>query len=140
MTNMRVFIVLACAASLAAVGCSSSSSSAGTEGGVAVTEQDFSIAASPSSAPAGEVSFDITNNGPAAHEFLVVKSDEDPGSLTVKDGIVPEDSLDLIDEQEDIAPSTTATLTVDLEAGSYILMCNVNGHYQQGMHAGFTVT
>jgi len=58
----------------------------------------------------------------------------------VKDGIVPEDSLDLIDEQEDIAPSTTATLTVDLEAGSYILMCNVNGHYQQGMHAGFTVT
>ena len=140
MTYRRVFIALACAASFAAVGCSSSSSSPGTEGGIAVTEQDFSIAASPSSAAAGEVSFDITNNGPAAHEFLVVKSDEDSGSLTVKDGIVPEDTIDLIDEQEEIAPSTNTTLTVDLEAGSYILMCNLNGHYQQGMHAGFTVT
>ena len=140
MTYRRVFIVLACAASLAAVGCSSSSTSAGTEGGIAVTEQDFSIATSPNSAAAGEVSFDITNNGPATHEFLVVKSDEDPGPLTVKDGIVPEDTIDLIDEQEEIAPSTNTTLTVDLEAGSYILMCNLNGHYQQGMHAGFTVT
>jgi uncharacterized cupredoxin-like copper-binding protein len=142
MTHVRGFVVLACALSLAAVGCSSSSSSgSAAEGGIGVTEQDFSIAVSPSSATAGEVTFNVTNNGPSTHEFLVVKSDEDPGSLTVdKDGIVPEDSLDLIDELEDVAPNTAPTLTVDLEAGSYILMCNIAGHYQQGMHTGFTVS
>ena len=139
MVRTRIVVALACALSLAAVGCSSSSSSA--EGGIGVTEQDFTISVSPSSVAAGSVTFNITNNGPSAHEFLVVKSDEDPGSLTVdKEGIVPEDSLDVIDEAEDIAPGTAPTLTVDLEAGSYILMCNIVGHYQQGMHTGFTVT
>jgi uncharacterized cupredoxin-like copper-binding protein len=124
---------------LATVGCSSSSSSA--EGGIGVTEQDFSIAVSPGSAAAGEVSFNITNNGPTTHEFLIVKSEEDPASLQVdKDDIVPEDSLDVVDEQEEIAPGTAPTLTADLEAGSYILMCNLPTHYEQGMHTGFTVT
>lgn len=137
---LRTRIVVAIGAiALATVGCSSSSSSA--EGGIGVTEQDFSIAVSPSSAAAGEVSFNITNNGPTTHEFLIVKSDEDPASLQVdKDDIVPEDSLDVVDEQEDIAPGTAPTLTADLEAGSYILMCNLPTHYEQGMHTGFTVT
>ena len=90
MVHTRIAVALACALSLAAVGCSSSSSSA--EGGIGVTEQDFTITVSPSSVAAGSVTFNITNNGPSAHEFLVVKSDEDPGSLTVdKEGIVPED-------------------------------------------------
>ena len=137
---LRTRIVVAIGAiALATVGCSSSSSSA--EGGIGVTEQDFSIAVSPSSAAGGEVSFNITNNGPTTHEFLIVKSDEDPASLQVdKDDIVPEDSLDVVDEQEDIAPGTAPTLTADLEAGSYILMCNRPPHYEQGMHTGFTVT
>ena len=116
MVHTRIAVALACALSLAAVGCSSSSSSA--EGGIGVTEQDFTITVSPSSVAAGSVTFNITNNGPSAHE----------------------DSLDVIDEAEDIPPGTTPTLTVDLEAGSYILMCNIVGHYQQGMHTGFTVT
>lgn len=143
MDRTRIVVALACALSLAGVGCSSSSSSssAAAEGGIAATEQDFSIAVSPSSAAAGDISFTITNNGPSTHEFVIVKSDEDPGSFEVgKDGTVPEDALDVVDEQEDIAPNTAPTLTVNLEAGSYILMCNISGHYAQGMHAGFTVT
>ena len=137
---LRTRIVLAIGAlALATVGCSSNSSSA--EGGVAATEQDFAISVASSSAPAGDVTFTITNNGPSTHEFLVVHSDEDPGSLTVDDnGVVPEDDLDVVDEQEEIAPGTAPSLTVSLEAGSYILMCNLPGHYQQGMHTGFTVT
>jgi len=127
------------ALALATVGCSSDGSSA--EGGIATTEADFSIAVASSSAPAGDVTFTITNNGPSTHEFLVVSSDEDPGSLAVDDsGEVPEDDLDIVDEVEEIAPATTPSLTVNLEAGSYILMCNLPGHYQQGMHAGFTVS
>jgi uncharacterized cupredoxin-like copper-binding protein len=142
MTQLRI-VVIACAVALAGVACSSSSSSSAssTEGGIGATEQDFSITVSPSSAPAGELSFTITNNGPSAHEFVIVKSDEDPGSFEVgKDGTVPEDKLDVIDEQEDIAPGTSPTLTTNLEAGSYVFICNIPGHYQQGMHVGFTVT
>ena len=135
---------IGCAMALAAAGCSSSSSSSGAsipEGAVGVTEQDFSISVSSSSAAAGDVTFAITNNGPSAHEFVIIASDEDPASFEVgDDGTVPEESLDVVDEQEDIAPGTTPILTTSLDAGSYVFICNLPGHYQQGMHAGFTVT
>jgi uncharacterized cupredoxin-like copper-binding protein len=136
----RIIVAVCCAVALTAVGCSSSSSSAGA-GGIPVTEQDFSISVSPSSAAAGDISFTITNNGPTTHEFVIIASDEDPASLEVGDDeTVSEDSLDIVDEQEEIAPGTTSTLSTNLEAGSYIFICNLPTHYEQGMHTGFTVT
>lgn len=50
-----------------------------------------------------------------------------------------EDGLNVVDEQEDIAPSTTGVLETNLDAGSYVIICNLPGHYDQGMHAAFTV-
>ena len=151
---IRNRLVVACVAALAlgTVACSSSSSSSTSAGGtttsssseggatVSATEKDFAITLDPTEASAGEVTFDISNEGPSAHEFLVVASDEAPDSFQAEDGVVPEDSLDVVDEAEDIAPSTTTDLTVDLEAGSYVIMCNLPGHYEAGMHAGFTVS
>ena len=57
------------------------------------------------------------------------------------------EGVELIDEIEDIAVGDTPTLTVSLDAGSYVLICNIvedEGdetivHYQQGMRTGFTV-
>jgi uncharacterized cupredoxin-like copper-binding protein len=141
----RVTIAVAAFAMLGAVACSSSSSSTsssagGDTGGVSATEKDFSIDLGSSSAPAGSVTFNITNDGPSAHEFVIVQTDDAPYALPVKDSEVEEDKLTVVDEQEDIAPSTTATLTTDLEAGSYVIICNVTGHYEAGMHTAFTVS
>jgi uncharacterized cupredoxin-like copper-binding protein len=140
----RLTITTAAVALLGAVACSSSSSSssAGSSdtGGVSATEKDFSIDLATSSAPAGSVTFNISNEGPSAHEFVIVKTDDAPDALPVKDNTVEEDKVDVVDEAEDIAPSTTATLTTDLEAGSYVIICNIPAHYEQGMHAAFTVS
>ena len=139
MIRARIVVAMTCVLGLAAMGCSSSSSA--SEGGIGVTEQDFSIAVSPSSVAAGDITFTVTNDGPSTHEFVIVKSDDDPASFEVgDDGTVPEDSLDVVDEIEDIAPGTAPTLTTNLEAGSYVFICNVPGHYSQGMHTGFTVS
>jgi uncharacterized cupredoxin-like copper-binding protein len=119
---------------------SSSSSSAGGTGGIPTTEKDFAIALGSSTATAGDVTFNISNEGPSAHEFVVVKSDLAPDALPVEDNEVQEDKLDAIGEQEDIAPGTTADLTLTLEPGSYVVFCNITGHYEQGMHAGLTVS
>jgi uncharacterized cupredoxin-like copper-binding protein len=145
----RLAIAVASIAMLGAVACASSSSSTssaggndtgGTDtGGVSATEKDFSIDLGSSSAPAGSVTFNITNEGPSTHEFVIVQTDDAPDALPVEDGEVEEDSLTVADEQEDIAPGTTATLTTDLEAGSYVIICNVEGHYEAGMHTAFTV-
>ena len=140
----RLTIAVAAVAMLGAVACSSSSSSSsagGTDtGGVSATEKDFAIDLASTSAPAGSVTFDISNEGPSAHEFVVIQTDDAPDALPTKNGAVDEDNLTIVDEAEDIAPSTTTTLTVDLEAGSYVIICNVPGHYEAGMHTAFTAS
>jgi uncharacterized cupredoxin-like copper-binding protein len=145
----RAFFALVAVLAIVSVACSSDSSSSSAAGtttsagggtAVAATEKDFSIAIDPTEVPAGEVTFTINNEGPSAHEFVVVQTDTAPGDLPVKDGLVEEDGITVVDEAEDIAPSTTATLTIDLEAGSYVIICNLPGHYQQGMNVGLKVT
>ena len=146
----RVVFMLVAMLAIASVACSSdsSSSSAGTTatspagGGTAIaaTEKDFSIGLDSTEVAAGEVTFTINNEGPSAHEFVVIATDTAPGDLPVKDGLVEEDGITVVDEAEDIAPSTTASLPIDLEAGSYVIICNLPGHYEQGMNVGLTVT
>jgi uncharacterized cupredoxin-like copper-binding protein len=115
----------------------------GGGGGATVdaTLKDFAIALDPATVDAGEVTFDIRNDGPSEHEFVVVETSADvaPGDLPTKDGAVNEDGLDVVDEAEAIAPGDTADLTVDLSPGTYIVFCNIDGHYLSGMHAALTV-
>lgn len=146
------------ATALAACGNNSGSIAASTgttsEGStVAVTLQEFAVIADTASVPAGSVTFDVTNNGPDdVHEIVIIKTDLGAADLpTDKDGAALEDdaSLSAIDEIEDIAVGTTASLTVDLEAGSYVLVCNIvqtepdgtlEAHYHEGMRTDFTVS
>jgi len=147
---------LACAAALAlvAAACSSSSStstsaaagststSSSSEGGgtINATEHDFEIALDQTTVASGDITFNITNNGPSTHEFVVVKTDDAPDDLPVENGVVPEDGLDVIGEQEEVAPSTNVTLPLTLAAGQYVIICNITGHYEAGMHTGLTVS
>jgi uncharacterized cupredoxin-like copper-binding protein len=110
------------------------------DGTIVTTEKDFAIGLEESSTPAGSVTFDITNDGPSTHEFVVFKTDLAQDALPVDGSTVSEDTLDLVDEAEDIAPGVGTSLTVDLEPGAYVVICNVEGHYKAGMHAALTVT
>ena len=117
---------------------------------VEVTVQEFAVIPAASSAPAGDVTFNVTNEGPDdTHEFVVFKTDLAPDALpTAKDGSVDEtgEGVELIDEIEDIAVGDTPTLTVSLDAGNYVFICNIVeeeggetiAHYQQGLRVGFT--
>jgi uncharacterized cupredoxin-like copper-binding protein len=61
-------------------------------------------------------------------------------ALPVDGSTVTEGNLDLVDEVEDVAPGVGTSLTVDLEPDSYVVICNIEGHYTAGMHAALTVT
>ncbi len=132
------------AALLIATACSSSPGTAATgvagDGTIVTSEKDFGIALEETSTPAGSITFDITNDGPSTHEFVVFKTDLAEDALPVDGSTVTEESLDLVDEAEDIAPGVGTSLTVDLEPGSYVVICNIEGHYTAGMHAALTVT
>jgi uncharacterized cupredoxin-like copper-binding protein len=108
--------------------------------GIAVTLKDFAIAPAVTTAPTGKVSFDITNDGPSVHEFEVLATDAEPDALPVDSGVAQTQESEIVDEVENIAPGTSAELSVDLDPGSYVIICNIAGHYGAGMHVGFTVT
>ena len=48
--------------------------------------------------------------------------------------------VDVVAKIDTVAPGSTQTVNAQLEPGNYVIICNVPGHYQLGMHAGFTVT
>jgi uncharacterized cupredoxin-like copper-binding protein len=137
-SRLRKLLVVPAAAALAlAVG------SCGGGGGIAATEVDYSITLDESSAPAGEVTFDVTNDAEQPHEFVVFKTDLAEDALPVDaDGNVDEagEGVELVDELEDIAPGDSPSLTVTLDAANYVIICNIPGHYAQGMHTPFTVS
>lgn len=152
---LAIGLVPACSSddSSSASGDTSSAATTGStgssDGTVAVTLQEFAVAADPGTAPAGSVTFDVTNIGPNdVHEFVVVKTDLGPTELPVDDtGAVEEsgEGMEAIDEIEDIPVDGNEQLTVDLDAGNYVLFCNIysedeqEAHYSEGMRIGFTV-
>ena len=107
---------------------------------VTTTITDSSLTLSPTSGEAGETTFEVSNSGGEIHELEIFEGDAAPDQLPIENGVANTDGLELIDEVEDIAPSTTAELSVDLEPGNYVIVCNLPGHYEAGLHSGFTVS
>lgn len=107
-----------------------------------VTLVSFQVKLSQDSANAGPVTFHIVNNAAdILHEFILIQSDEPASELpTDMMGRVAEDDVTIITAAEDIPPSQSVNLPVTLGAGHYVLICNLPGHYQQGMRVDFTVT
>jgi uncharacterized cupredoxin-like copper-binding protein len=115
-------------------------------GDVTATLTEFAIEIAPATAPAGEVTFEVANDGTTEHEFEIFRTDLAPDALpTTDDGSVDSEGegVEEIDEIEEFEPGNTETLTTELEAGNYVMICNVvvgdTSHYQEGMRAGFVV-
>jgi hypothetical protein len=114
-----------------------------------VTLQEWAVVPSADAAPAGDVTFKVTNQGPAdPHEFVILKTDLGASALPVDEtGTVDEEGsgIVVIDEIEDIAVDGSGEVTAPLEAGSYVLLCNIydetelEAHYAMGMRIDFTV-
>ena len=119
---------------------------------VDVTLSEFIVEPDPATANAGEVEIVGDNQGGETHELVVVEA-ADAADLPVDaDGAVVEDELAegaFIGEIEDIEAQSSKTVTLDLEAGSYVLFCNITeedqesgeieSHFAEGMHAGLQV-
>jgi uncharacterized cupredoxin-like copper-binding protein len=136
-------VVSACSSDTSSTASGASSASEGGDGaGVSATVKDFAISLDRTDLTSGEVSFNIHNDGPSTHEFVVVKTDAAPDELPLNEAgdEVDEEQIDGVGEQEDIAASSDVTLSLTLDPGSYVVICNITGHYNQGMHAGFTVS
>jgi uncharacterized cupredoxin-like copper-binding protein len=92
---------------------------------------------------AGTVMFDVTNwSRSIVHEVIVVSVDAQTAALPYDyaQARVPEEQVKVLGEAEDLQPNASKTLEVTLTPGSYLLICNVPGHYAAGMVAPLSVT
>lgn len=126
---MPGFASVALAIVLAGCSAGGSASSAAPTGSAAANGATIEVAASeykfdPNAitAPAGQVSFHVTNKGTEEHEFEIFKGDT------------------VVDEIEGLVPGLDLTLDVTLEAGDYTFACKLNGHDQAGMTGTLTVS
>ena len=109
--------------------------------------REWAVAPAPSSVKAGKVYFLAENVGPEhPHELVIIRTNLGPLDLPFQNNKVNEDKLDIVDEIEEFAPRSSASLSVDLTPGKYMLICNITGedkqigsHYKKGMVAAFTV-
>jgi uncharacterized cupredoxin-like copper-binding protein len=146
-TGWLQLIITGVAGGILTLGCSSAGASPSTApaasaggGAVAVELSEWKVVPSPAAAAAGPVSFAVTNKGTMIHEFVVVKTDLKGDALPVVDHKIDESALTPVDEIEDIEAAASPALDVTLDAGHYVLLCNIETHYEQGMHADFDVT
>jgi uncharacterized cupredoxin-like copper-binding protein len=106
---------------------------------VDVTLSDFKIELSKTALKNGKVEFQVKNNGPTVHEFVILDTDLAADQLPLKGTEIDEGQLKVVDELEDLAKDSNTTLKVTLDRGKYVLICNVAGHYQSGMRLGLNV-
>ncbi len=103
---------------------------------------EWFVDVSAAKAEAGEVTFAIANFGTVAHEFLVVETMYAPGKIPVgaNDRFDEQDpGIDVVDEIAEWSPNDAEVLRVTLERGRYELVCNLEGHYANGMWTSLVV-
>jgi uncharacterized cupredoxin-like copper-binding protein len=92
---------------------------------------------------AGAVAFDVTNwSRGMVHEVFVVSVDNPSAPLPYdySQARVPEEQVKVLGEAADLQPNMSNTFQLTLDPGSYLLICNVPGHYAAGMWVPLNVT
>ncbi len=91
----------------------------------------------------GLVKFIVSNNSKnLVHEMIVVSVAEPnvPLPYARKDDRVIESKIKDLGEAPDLRPGEKKTLSLMLNPGNYLLICNQPAHYKAGMKASLTVT
>ena len=89
----------------------------------------------------GRVTIEAANlSKTLVHEVIVVR---DSGASELpydaKQNVVIEKRIKRLGEIGDLPPGKSGKLTLNLKAGTYLLICNQPGHYKDGMTAKVTV-
>ena len=133
------FAAVSLAFVLLAVSCTPAPESAPTDSQVVAELADKTITVNVPSVKAGKVKIGVRNVGTMQHSLAVLKTDLAPDKLPVDGASAKAKEDGKVGEIASIPAGKSAAVTLDLEPGKYVFICNIAGHYQLGMHTGFTV-
>jgi uncharacterized cupredoxin-like copper-binding protein len=105
-----------------------------------VTTSEFQFSPSEWTVPAGEeITIDITNDGTVLHEWVLMQ----PGVDIASEADLPETEEELladfvyVEDEVDAGASKTLTFTAPA-AGTYQVICAIEGHFDGGMEGTLT--
>jgi uncharacterized cupredoxin-like copper-binding protein len=119
--------------------CSSAPETLPADVNVIVDMKEYTITLNTPTAKAGIVKFGIRNIGTMVHDFNLIKTDLAPDKLPIDVASAKAKTDGLVKQMINIAQGRATTLDAQLDAGHYVIICNVAGHYQLGMRAELTV-
>ena len=96
----------------------------------------MAININPNAVPRGAVRFNVTNLASALVHEVIIARITDPNQKLAYDeseARVTDDALQTLGSINEIDPSKSASLTIDLRPGKYLLYCNLPGHFMAGM-------
>jgi uncharacterized cupredoxin-like copper-binding protein len=134
-----------CFAAVGLLGIGAACGGSSSKSALSVRLSEWKIKAGPTTIDHGKQRLHITNAGTVPHELLVFRPDAgtDPKALPVSsDGDINEDGpgATKISDGDNVDPGKSQTRTVDFKTpGTYVLVCNITGHYKQGMSQIVTV-
>jgi len=108
-----------------------------------LSSASMGIAVSQDTVKAGETTFEVLNSSEdAIHEMIIVRLKDltQVFPYNANDSRVEEDRLETLGEVSELDPGARGALRLDLKPGSYLLFCNIPGHFMAGMWTIFTVT
>jgi len=92
---------------------------------------------------AGETTFMVHNDAMTEeHEMVLIKlkSPDQKIDVVAAKHRVNEKQLKSLGEVSDLKPGADGQMKAKLTPGSYVLLCNIKGHFEAGMHTMLTVT
>ena len=127
------------AALLVLASCTQPAENAPSDSQVVAELTDYKITLNVPSTKAGKVKIGVRNLASMEHSFEVLKTDLPQDKLPVDGASAKAKEDGKVGEIKSIAAGKSASVSIDLVPGNYVFICNVAGHYQLGMHVGFTV-
>ena len=135
--KVRLLVILS-AVALVSAACGTATAQPPTPAGANTVELTEWRVVVPSSAPqAGSLTFVVKNTGAIAHDLTILKTDLPADKIPQANGKASEDGK--VAGTALLNPGQSVTLTVTLEAGNYVFICNELGHYALGMHTAVKV-
>ena len=101
---------------------------------------DEETGAAAFTANAGEITFEVHNEGSVLHNLVIIRTDLAADALPSLVGSVDEEAAgEKIGEIEEFLPDAVEVASFTLTPGRYVLICNLRDHYALGMFAELTV-
>jgi uncharacterized cupredoxin-like copper-binding protein len=100
---------------------------------------EFGVFLSPDSVAAGTWRFEVTNGGALLHEFVLLQFDGDPAAIPLDGNVVDRSAVEVLAEVEDLNPGESGSSDATLAPGTYVVLCDIPGHYIAGMWTLLTV-